>query len=283
MSFEDLSEDEKRELEKRLLSELNARNGSAGNKALRNAMAGEVIEEDYWEVRDRLLDRGLIELGRGKGGSVRLVEPPPPGSSQPISFDPQPESPGDGLLSKEDTVAEQDSYQPLARVLRESWVKDVFRFDKSIVEVTALQGKRKTGGKWSRPDITIIGVASYKFIPGKHLEVVTFEVKAANAIDITAVYEALAHRRAATRAYVLVYNHPQSAISSLEALLEPVLEEAKRHGVGLLVAEKLDDYEFWETKNEAVRTEPAPDRLNKFIAEQLPEHLKNEIASWYHY
>jgi len=30
-------------------------------------------EDSYWPIRDRLVDAGLLELGRGRGGSVSLV------------------------------------------------------------------------------------------------------------------------------------------------------------------------------------------------------------------
>ena len=60
-----------------------------------------------------------------------------------------------------------------------------------------------------------------------------------------------------------------------------VREEAKRHGVGVIVIETLDDYETWDERTEAVRTEPAPERLNDFIAVQLTEGAKQEIVQWF--
>ena len=167
----------------------------------------------------------------------------------------------------------------MAKVLKERWVKDN-RFRASLVEITAKQGKRDTGGKWSRPDIAIVAMTSYLYVPGKHLDVVTFEVKGADWIDVTAVYEALAHRRAATRAYV-IFHLPEDKKDKIEPILEQVCEEAKRHGVGVIVIETLDDYETWDERVEAVRTEPAPDRLNDFVAVQLTEGAKQEIVQWF--
>ena len=64
-------------------------------------------------------------------------------------------------------------------------------------------------------------MTTYVYVPGRHFDVATFEIKAADWIDVTAVYEALAHRRAATRAYVIL-NVPESQqqLSQVESLLE---------------------------------------------------------------
>jgi hypothetical protein len=40
---------------------------------------------------------------------------------------------------------------------------------------------------WSRPDIVSIEVRTFEFVPGKHLEIVTFEVKLANAVNVQAI------------------------------------------------------------------------------------------------
>ena len=131
-------------------------------------------------------------------------------------------------------------------------------------------------------------MTSYLYVPGKHLDVATFEVKGTDWIDVTAIYEALAHRRAATRAYV-VFHVPDDKKAKVESILEQVCEEAKRHGVGVIVIEKLDDYETWDERVEAIRTEPAPQRLNDFIAIQLTDFIaiqltegaKQEILQWF--
>jgi len=167
----------------------------------------------------------------------------------------------------------------MAKVLRERWVKDN-RFRESLVEITAKQGKKDTGGKWSRPDITVVGMTTYVYVPGKHFDVATFEVKSADWIDVTAVYEALAHRRAATRAYVIVHAPEQKSVA-VETALDLVCEEAKRHGVGVIVVENLEDYGTWDERVEALRIEPAPERLNDFIAIQLSDGAKQEVVQWF--
>lgn len=60
-----------------LLAQLEESGGSAGNKALREAMEAalgrEVPQEDYDEVKEELVAEGLLGRGKGKGGSVYLA------------------------------------------------------------------------------------------------------------------------------------------------------------------------------------------------------------------
>ena len=53
------------------LLEVLSRHGSAGNMKLRDELGW--TEKRYWTVRAEALQQGLIVLGKGKGGSVRLV------------------------------------------------------------------------------------------------------------------------------------------------------------------------------------------------------------------
>ena len=53
------------------LSTLKARGGSSGNTSLLNELGWE--EAEYKQVKANLLRQGLISLGQGRGGSVRLV------------------------------------------------------------------------------------------------------------------------------------------------------------------------------------------------------------------
>ena len=174
--------------------------------------------------------------------------------------------------------SEADLYEPIAKVLEKRWIKD-YRLDDFVLEITAKQGRRETGGTWSRPDIVVASVSNYPFVPGKHLDVTTFEVKPPTAVDVTAVYEALAHLRAATRGFVLLHI-PSDMQPSMQQRIEDVFEEANRHGVGLIVAEKPDDYDTWDFRVEAVRRETDPMKLNDFVAAQLSLESKQKLQKW---
>ena len=59
--------------EHELLARIPQDGSAIGNIALIRALGWE--EEVYWKTRNRMVERGILELGRGKGGSVRIVKP----------------------------------------------------------------------------------------------------------------------------------------------------------------------------------------------------------------
>ena len=168
---------------------------------------------------------------------------------------------------------ERDLYEPMRDVIHRDWARDQ-RIEPLAVEITALQGRRDTGGRYTRPDIVLVELKSYRYIPGKTLEVVTFEIKPRGAIDVTCVYEALAHRRAATRSFVLL--HVPNA-DDPTAGLDAVQAEAGNHGIGMIVASEPDDYETWITRVDARRVAPDPSQLDDFIHTQLSERARDQI------
>jgi hypothetical protein len=81
------------------------------------------------------------------------------------------------------------------------WIKR-FALDDVLVDETHSRGSKDTGGTFTRPDITAVGIRSYVYLP-KRLEVVTFEIKPAEAVSVMGILEAIAHREGAHRAYVM--------------------------------------------------------------------------------
>lgn len=272
MALEGLSEQEIAEREEQLLARVPA-TGAVGNVTLRGQLSGLGWDEDtYWAIRNRLIERGVLETGRGKGGSVRRVsiaQPPAPAAPAPAIPAPAPAS----------TPAERDLYAPMADVIRSRWAQD-YRLDSHIVEITAQQGARPTGGRWTRPDITVASYKTFAYVPGKHFDLITFEIKPHDTLDVTVIYEALAHRRAATRSYALVHI-PDHKQSELQPVLDEVASEAKRFGVGLVVAANPADYDTWEELVEAVRHEPDPERLNDFLAQQVSQSFREQVVRWF--
>jgi len=231
-------------------------------------------EVDYWAVRNRLVDRGVLEIGRGRGAmfgelhstirrTPRSEYPPPPIEE----------------VAEIGITCEADLYEPLARVVEQKWVLDK-RVESAIVRITAVQGRRPTGGKWTRPDITVATLSTYPYVPGRHFDVVTFEVKTSGAIDVTAVYEALAHLRCATRSYVLVHV-PDNRVDDLEEDVIEVCSEAKKHGIGVITVGDPTEYETWNERVEAIRSEPDPRKLNDFLAKQLTHDQLERVVRWF--
>jgi hypothetical protein len=271
MSLQGRTDEEIQTLEAQLLERLRSLGSDAGNTTLRRAL--DWSDEIYWPVRDRLVDRGILERRRARGGAIRIVTPkesmPAPESSTPPGIDAGSPSPSE---------QESDLYGPVAAVLRGDWARD-YRFEQSLVEITAAQGRRRTGGTWTRPDVVVAALRLFQFLPGKYFDLVSFEVKPRWAIDVTAVYEALAHRRAATQAYVW-FHCPADELDRNRTLLERIAEEAERHGVGMFVATDPAKYETWDIRVEAQRVEPDPVDLNDFLKLQLSEGAKDVLSAW---
>jgi uncharacterized protein DUF4258 len=171
--------------------------------------------------------------------------------------------------------AERALYEPMSRVIKENWSPDA-GLDSVIVEITAQGGSLPTG-RWSRPDVTLASDKTYPYVPGRHFELITFEIKPADGLNVTVVYEALAHRRAATRAYILLHV-PRDRRPALEDVVEEICLEAKHHGIGVIVAENAGDYETWEELVEAARHEPDPQRMNDFLAKQVSQGFRERMA-----
>lgn len=143
--------------------------------------------------------------------------------------------------------------------------------------MVARQGRRATGGTWSRPDLVSVEVLNLLYFPSKILEVVTYEVKPADAVDVQCVYEALAHRRAATHAYVMLHV-PVKRKSAMNETIQTIVSIARSHGVGVVSFADASDYGTWEEVAVAERAEPDPERLNAFIDTQLPDSVKMRLA-----
>jgi hypothetical protein len=262
--------DTSEEQEKMLLSKVPETGDPVGNISLIREMGW--TAEDYWLVRNRLVDQGVLELGRGKGGSVRRAAKMAIAAALA-----QPSAP-DGTQLQQDYDKENQLYEPMAKVIADSWAADR-GFDDKIVQITAQQGGKVTG-KWSRPDVAVAALSTYPYVPNRHFDVVTFEIKTPDGIDITSVYESLAHLRSATRSYVLLYVPPERA-AKLESSLLEVYAEAKKHGIGVITAGNAADYETWDEIVDPVRADPDPRRLNDFLAKQFTKEQLERIVRWF--
>lgn len=258
-----------------LFEAIPADGSNVSNPTLQKRLTWE--SDRYYRSRDALVDMGLIVRGRGRGGVLRrvLAEDVVEERTVAVVVETGTDAHDTAIVVEAAIKGEIALYEPMRRVIATDWAKD-HRRELLAVEVTALQGRRATGGTWSRPDIVCVEVRTFVYVPGKYLEVATFEVKAANAINVQAVYEALAHRRAATHSYVLLHVPPDKA-DQLEEAVADVAEAARAHGIGVITAADPSDYETWEDREEARRVEPDPERLNAFVATQLSSSTRDVI------
>jgi hypothetical protein len=256
----------------RLLAKVPADGSAVGNIALRGSLKWS--EHRYWYVRDSLLEEGAIARAKGRGGAVRRVlhvDSTTPEAASEVTLV------GEATLSE---VREVELYKPIRETLKTSWAKER-QIEPLAVEITAAQGRRATGGRWTRPDLVSAAVRTYRYLPGKYMEVVTFEVKPCDAIDVTAVYEALAHLRSATHAYVM-FHVPNEREELVKVTIEEACRVGRHHGVGVIVMSDPADFDTWEEREEAHRVEPDPQRLDEFMAAQLPRDALDRIARALH-
>src|SRR5262245_47874552 len=256
----------------RLLALMPPDGTAIGNIALRRAL--EWSEHRYWYARDSLLEEGTIVRARGRGGAVRLVLPEESATAETVA---EAELVGEATLAY---VHEAELYPPIRNTLEAFWAKER-QIEPLAVEITAAQGRRRTGGRWTRPDLVSAAVRTYRYLPGKYMEVVTFEVKPFDAIDVTAVYEALAHLRSATHAYV-IFHVPNEQEETVKLTIEEACHVGRHHGVGVIVIGDPADFDTWEEREEARRVEPDPQRLDEFIAAQLSSEAHDRIARALH-
>ena len=203
---------------------------------------------------DLLRDNGLVSTGRGRSRSVTRKVPHYP--------------------------TELSLYPHMRAEIRTRWADerphDYVEADR-FCEVLASHGAKR--GRWGAPDITLVGGKTLPFLPGKFLDVVTFEVKP--ALDITGLYEALSHRTHATHAY-LICHHPASKGAPDPVVVGRISREAQRTGVGFILARQPNDYATWEEIAPATRWHPEPEMLHDFVVSlgHLDRNMLRRLRHW---
>lgn len=228
----------------------------------------------YWKVRNKLIDDGVLVAGRGWGGTVaRVVDD----AAEAEIEKPSPRAPKAASNTSGRSARERDLYEPIRDILTTDWARSEM-LTNWWTEITA-NGGRTPGGKWSRPDLTVVSLQRFKLIPTDYFDVWTFEVKQAGGWDITAIHEAYAHGRFATRVCAL-FQIPED-MTKQEQQFRDCMEEAGRLGVGLITATNVGDYATWEVRLPTTRREPSkPETMEDFLADNLSEEGKAAIRTW---
>jgi hypothetical protein len=243
------------------LARIPADGSGIGNKSLRELLDWDL--ERYHSVREELVQEGVIRLGRGRGGSVSLIRP------VAVIETSLPDNEAQVSVSKK---REKDLYPGFFRGLKK-WAEDQGWTD-YFVEQIAHQGRRNTGGSWTRPDFVVVGVQKYEYTPGVVRDIETFEVKQANcAID--AVFEAAAHSRCATKSYLAVQ---RDGSRPTDDDLSRIEYECQRFGIGLVLFGNPELPDEWEYAVEPTRREPDPEYLEQFVNNQIKD--KEKLRKW---
>ncbi|MEZ4449992.1 MAG: hypothetical protein R3B09_10980 [Nannocystaceae bacterium] len=270
----DLTEDEEALLEK-----VPEDGSSIGNSKLRRLLHWD--EDDYWEVRDSLVEKGYLAVGFGRGGSVyRLFEE----EEEEEEEDDVDDDIEEVVDSEADYDGEESLYTPIAELLERNWQQLFPGFPtpaKHWVDSSPRQGRRQTGGRWTRPDLSAVTLNKYRYVPGPHIDVFTFEVKPRSQFNVLGLYEALGHSRRANFAYVLYHVRPEGKLNpqqrtNLERQLEEIKREAARLRVGVATFEDPAVADTWTVHVLPGRHAPEARLLNEFI-ETLPEKIRKDM------
>jgi hypothetical protein len=201
------------------LKKLGILGGSAGNKALRENLRWTV--EKYFRVRKILIEQGIVERGRGKGGSVYLL--------------------GDGsdkeAISTDEVKIqklESDHYPGVEKRITNQLNQD---FEHVVIEETARQGRKQLGGKWMCPDFLAITVQKFDYILYEEFTLSSYEIKRSDVVDISAVAEAAAHQRLAQLAYLVIVPHgdDKTIFDPTNVKRRNIEKECLKSGVGLIL------------------------------------------------
>jgi len=217
---------------------------SIGNSSLRSKMGLSV--EEYWRVRDELLEAGLIQTGKGRGGSVSRTA----------------DSLEEPAVSRQASLVreEKELYEPLRTWLESNWGREAEKTgDFFCVKITAFpSGRMRESGKWSRPDVTAVQVNRFDYLPGSYIDVTSFEVKKHDdARDVAAVFEAAAHSRWVHSSYLVC-----ETVDSKEPIEERILSECGRFGVGLMRIYRTGDGYECKPEVEPKAQTPSPEDLD---------------------
>ena len=181
-----------------------------------------------------------------------------------------------------DDGSETSYYEPIRRELELYWAeqpKREYHLRQRFLRVLDTHHRgRGRDGRWARPDLTLLGGKVLPYLPGKFLDVITFEVKL--GMPVEGLYEALAHRRRANFAYVVCvcpkhWGPPDPAEQAT------MVAEATRQGVGVMLVRQEDDFGLWNELVEPVRHETDPQHLHDFLETHCDRgDCLSELRSW---
>ena len=236
-----------------------------GNKTLREKLKWE--EEKYWKIRDELIHEGLIRKALGKGGAVARVEIKPDAQLKENSILQQD--------IKDPFKDEKSLYKPFLNTIELKFTKDM-GIKSFVCEDISAQGRKSTGGMWTRPDIILVSVSTYSYFPGKVMDVISFELKHHKNVSVAGVFETASQSRYANKSYFCLYL--PGGFPEKNEDFERIQNECERFGVGLLVFSDPKNYDTFEVIVEPERKDPDPNEINNFILVQMGDKQKQRIG-----
>jgi hypothetical protein len=149
-----------------------------------------------------------------------------------------------------------------------------------IVENTARVNSGR--GRWSRPDLSMACVGRYRYQPVPIFDLFTFELKLPRECTMLAVHEALSHSACSNYPYLCVYlpDTKERDVEIARAHLPDMLEQARRHGVGVIRFSDPRDPETYERIIDARRHGAPPAKIDSFIDERFNRINGLALSRW---
>jgi hypothetical protein len=224
---------------------------------VRRAFEASVTPDDYFAAVDLLDKKRSIGRMRGAGGQIYRITSEKPQSRR---------------------VSEKSLMAPTHAYLKSEFVSLLELPKKSISLVIDTSKIGPQRGLWARPDFVLVTVAEYKLMPGRHLDVHSFELKSIDGGNVLAVHEALAQTRFTHYGH-LVWHLPRK--SGAEKDLQEVCAQCEIHGIGLIRAYEPGDLAAgWEVLKTPRRKDTPVGVIDGFLEERVSiDEQKNLLAN----
>lgn len=213
--------------------------GRSSNRYVRSTL--NLSDERYANIRQELLDEGLVEKVKGQGGGVQLTR--------------------QGY--KQVALPEASSSVPNEKALYAPYV-DVIKAESEENEEPALvidTSALRKSGKWSNPDITKISIRKFPILRTHKILVTTYELKQWGRWNIDSVFEAASQRRFAHEAYVVLEWAKGEDVLGLDEMVAV----CSRFGVGLLTLHPYYKGYRYDIQLEAEKNNASEDYLEEYL------------------
>lgn len=182
------------------------------------------------------------------------------------------------LLNEDWVIDEANYYETCMEAVRKLWLKS---YDSSEIYLENTSSKNsKIAGPWTRPDFTLVSHKKFHWTVGHEFDVNTFEVKRPKTCNVLAIFEALSHASAATRAYAVFPISEKEWTESDPAQAQRVIEECARHGVGLILIEDIHRKPKAVHRQHAAKRPIDHEKCSSFLGAVLSQEGKECIAKW---
>jgi hypothetical protein len=247
----------------KILESLPADGSMIGNTYLMRLLG--MTAEEFFKEKEVLQDLEKVVTGKGRGGSLGLAKIRTSITEKKVS----------GGVKEESSL-----YEPIKKYFDENWGPNYISDCYCSIISGSPKGHKRRSGQWSRPDVSLLTISSYQFLPARILEVTTIEAKRYQDATPEAVFETASHNKFGHQAYLAVEWLEECDIDdSKNENFKRIIKEAENFGIGVIQMKKdsKDGYNF-KFILDPKRKDPLPDDCNAFI-EQIFKAYHQKILT----